>query len=62
MDDAGVFVEAVDSVDVSGICEYVGVETLAWLVRGAEIVKQSVVSCPDEVGVLYCTFYMSPVS
>ena len=32
----GVFVDVVDSVDVSGIWVYVGVETLFWLMRGAE--------------------------
>ena len=30
------FVDVVERVDVSGICVYVGVETLFWLMRGAE--------------------------
>jgi len=29
------FVDVVERVDVSGICVYVGVETLFWLMRGA---------------------------
>ena len=30
------FVDVVERVDVRGICVYVGVETLFWLIRGAE--------------------------
>ncbi len=35
-------VDVVDSVDVSGIWLYVGVETLFWLLRAAKIFEQNI--------------------